>query len=203
MKKLILIVLPLMVMFSAFAEGELTKAEKKMLSKHMKSSVKALSKSVKGLSDAQVNFKPDANSWSIKECVYHLALSEDNLWGWMQGLMATPANPEKRSLIKMTNEQLMAAVGSRDHKVKTGEAFEPVKAKWNNLQEALDYLKGKRAEHAGFIKNATSDMHNHVAEQSPVGPIDAFQIIVLLSAHTDRHRKQLEEVKTVAGYPAM
>lgn len=203
MKKLILIILPILLAFNVLAEGELTKAEKKMVSKLMKSTVKSLSKSIKGLSDAQVNFKASPTAWSIKENIYHLAISEDNLWGWMQGLMAAPANPDKRSLIKITNEQLMAGIESRDTKVKTGEAFEPKNAKWNSISEGFSYLKTKREEHAAFMKNASAAMHNHIAEQSPMGPIDAYQVILLLTQHTKRHQAQIEEVKTQTGYPAM
>lgn len=203
MKKFILIILPILLAFNVLADGELTKAEKKMASKLMKSTIKSLSKSIKGLSDAQVNFKASPTSWSIKENIYHLAISEDNLWSWMQGLMATPANPEKRSLIKITNEQLMAGVESRESKVKTGEAFEPKNAKWNSISEGFDYLKTKREEHASYIKNASAAMHNHIAEQSPMGPIDAFHVILLLTQHTKRHQAQIEEVKTQTGYPGM
>ena len=201
MKKISALLLFIFLFQVAFAEGELTKSEKKMVSKLMKTTVKSLGKSVKKLSDAQVNFKASPEKWSIKECVYHLALSEDNLWGWMQGVMAAPANPEKRSLIKITNEQLMAGVESRANKVKTGEPFEPKNAKWNNLQEAFDYLKSQRQLHAQFMKEATAPMHSHIAEQSPVGPIDAYQIILLLTQHTLRHQAQIEEVKTEVGYP--
>lgn len=199
------IILPLFLFFTnvILAQGPLSKSEKKMVSKLMKSTVKSLSKSVKGLSEAQMNFKATPTSWSIKENVYHLAISEDNLWGWMQATMAAPANPEKRSSIKMTNEQLMAGIESRENKVKTGEAFEPKNAKWASLQEGLDYLKTKRLEHAAFMKNATADMHSHITEQSPVGPIDAYQIILLLTQHTKRHQAQIEEVKAQSGYPAI
>lgn len=202
MKKLLNLLFVLTICVRISAQGPLTKAEKKMISKHMKSTLKDLQKSVKGLTDAQINFKATPTSWSIKECVYHLALSEDNLWGWMQSIMAAPANPDKRAGMKMTNEQLLAGIESRENKVKTGEAFEPKNAKWNSLQEALEYLKTKRLEHAAFMKVATADMHSHVAEQSPVGPIDAYQIILLLSQHTNRHRAQIQEVKTQTGYPA-
>ncbi len=34
------------------------------------------------------------------------------------------------------------------------------------------------------------------------GPLDGFQWLIFLGAHSERHRRQLEEVKTSAGYPA-
>ena len=36
----------------------------------------------------------------------------------------------------------------------------------------------------------------------PIGEVDAYQATLFLSAHTERHTKQIKEVKTTAGYPA-
>ena len=35
-----------------------------------------------------------------------------------------------------------------------------------------------------------------------MGEVDAYQGILFLSAHTERHTKQIEEVKATTGYPA-
>lgn len=199
MKKL-LVIIPLLL-FSVFTLAQLTKDEKKMVAKHLHSTLKDLKKSVKGLSEAQLNFKPAPDKWSIKECVYHLAISETNLWGWMQGTLAAPANPEKRASIKMTDMQLLNGIEDRTNKVKTTENFEPKNAKWASKEEAMSFLTEERKKHIGYLKNSTDDFRNHVTEQSPLGPIDAFQIVLLMSQHTVRHKKQIEEVKTTAGYP--
>lgn len=190
-----------LLLFGATGLGQLTTAEKKMVSKNLKASLKVLQKSVKGLSDAQMEFKAAPDKWSIKECVYHLAISETNIWGWAQGTLNAPANPDKRKDIKMSDEQLLAGVEDRTTKIKTGENFEPKNAKWSNVPEALKFLKEERQKHIAALKAATEDYRNHVTEQSPVGPIDTYQIILLMSAHTVRHSKQIDEVKASAGYP--
>jgi DinB superfamily len=200
MKKII--AMGLLLLFTVTGFSQLTKDEKKMAAKHLKSTLKVLNTSIKGLSEAQLNFKPSPDKWSIKECVYHLALSETNLWGWAQGVLTAPANPDKRANIKMTDEQLLAGVEDRSNKIKTSEPFEPKNAKWANVAEASDFLKEERKKHITDLKSSTADYRNHVAEQSPVGPIDAFQIVLLMSEHTVRHSKQIEEVKTMPGYPA-
>jgi hypothetical protein len=43
-------------------------------------------------------------------------------------------------------------------------------------------------------------MRNHVA-QMPFGYIDAYQLIVFISAHTRRHIMQIEEVKANPAFP--
>lgn len=200
MKKLFAICL--LLFFTVTAYSQLSKPEKKMVAKHLKSTLKVLTQSIKGLNDAQLNFKPAPDKWSIKECVYHLALSETNLWGWSQGLMAAPANPDKRAMIKITDEQLLAGIEDRTNKVKTTENFEPKNAKWASVPDAMNFLKEERKKHIEFMKESSDDFRNHVTLESPLGPIDAYQVILLMSQHTVRHSKQIEEVKASAGYPA-
>jgi phosphopantetheine adenylyltransferase len=200
MKKIFAICL--LLLFTVTAYSQLSKPEKKMVAKHLKSTLKVLTQSIKGLNDAQLNFKPAPDKWSIKECVYHLALSETNLWGWSQGLMAAPANTDKRAMIKITDEQLLAGIEDRTNKVKTTENFEPKNAKWASVPDAMNFLKEERKKHIEFMKESSDDFRNHVTLESPLGPIDAYQIILLMSQHTVRHSKQIEEVKASAGYPA-
>jgi len=192
----------MMLLFSAAAFCQLTKDEKSMITKHLKSTYDIMAKSVAGLSEAQLDYKPDTSKWSIRECVYHLALSETNIWGWMQGVLSAPANPDKRQLIKMTDDQLLTGVADRSNKVKTSEVFEPKNAKWASKDEAMDFLKAEREKHIEYLQNSTDDFRNHVTEQSPVGAMDSYQMLLLMSQHTVRHTKQIEEVKASAGYPA-
>lgn len=159
MKKIFAIAL--LLLFAATGFAQLTKAEKKMVSKNLKATLKVLQKSVKGLGDAQLNFKAAPDKWSIKECVYHLAISETNLWGWAQGTLAAPANPDKRKDIKMTDEKILAGVEDRTNKVKTSENFEPKNAKWATLAEALKFLTEERKKillHLKHLQKITAIM---------------------------------------------
>jgi hypothetical protein len=200
MKKILLIFAVLH--FSTLGYSQLTKDEKTKIANHLESTLQILSKSVEGLSEAQLNFKPDTSKWSIKECVYHLALSETNIWGWMQSVLSAPANPEKKALVKVTDDQLLAGVEDRSHKVKTSDPFEPKHATWATKEEAISFLKGEREKHIAFMNESAADFRNHIAEQGPMGPMDVYQIVLLLSQHTVRHTKQIEEVKASPGYPA-
>jgi hypothetical protein len=201
MKKLLLLV-PVLFLLSFTANNTgLTKKEKKFAAKYLKETHQALEQAVSGLSAAQLDFKPAADKWSIKECVYHLALSENNLWAWIDGVIKAPANPEKRSEIKMKDEAVMAGLADRTNKVKTMEPFEPKNAKWNTTGEALSALKVARDAHADYMKTTADDLRNHVAPQTPLGAMDAYQLVLFMSAHTTRHTKQIEEIKADANFP--
>lgn len=201
MKKLVVLAgIAMLVSFSSPVET-LTEKERKFATSNLKATKAALMKSVNGLSEAQLNFKPAADKWSVKECVFHLAISEAALWQWVEGTMKAPPNPEKRSEIKMTDEQVIAGTSSRANKVKTFETLEPQTAKWANADEALDALKEGRAILVDYVKNTDGDMRNHVAMQTPMGPLDAYQLVLLISSHTDRHMQQINEVKADPNFP--
>jgi flagellar biosynthesis chaperone FliJ len=174
--------------------------ERKLLVNDLKETRKDLLESIKGLNDAQLNFKASPESWSVKECVYHIALSEGNLWQMAEKALKEPANPEKRSEIKWTDEQVITMIRDRSHKVKTVAPLEPVNAPYKNLDEALDDFKTKRASLIKFAKTSTDDLRNHVV-QMPFGYLDCYQLLLMISAHTNRHMQQIQEVMANANFP--
>ena len=68
-------------------DDALSNKERKYSANLLKDSKTELLKSVKNLSDAQLNFKTSAESWSVKECVYHIAITEKALWGMLSKII--------------------------------------------------------------------------------------------------------------------
>ena len=178
----------------------LSKKERKFATDHLKDTKSEVLRSVGGLSSAQLNFKSAPDRWSVKECVYHITLAERNLWNMLESSMSTQANPEKRSEIKVTDDQIIKMVEDRSTKVKTTEPFEPKNATWKSVDEALTDFKNQRNDHIKYLRNTTEDMRNHVV-QMPFGSIDCYQLCLMISAHSDRHTQQINEVKADPGFP--
>lgn len=174
--------------------------ERKSAINLMKDTRSDVFKSVKGLSDAQLNFKPTPDRWSVKECVYHIALSEKNLWDLLEKTMKAPANPERRAEIKITDEEIIAGVESRDKKVKTIETLEPKNAPYKSVGEALESFKNYRTDHIKYMKSTTEDLRNHVVQMS-FGWLDCYQLCLMIAAHSTRHSKQIDEVKADPNFP--
>jgi uncharacterized damage-inducible protein DinB len=198
--RLLITLLVITGLAGTISNTSISKKERKASATLMKDTRAELVRSVKGLSDAQLNFRAAADKWSIKECVYHIAISEKNLWSFFEATMKAPANPEKRSEIKMTDEQIVKIIEDRSTKVKTMESFEPKNTPFKTSDEALDDFKVKRADHLKYMKTTTEDMRNHVV-QMPFGWIDCYQMTLFISAHTNRHTQQINEVKTDTGFP--
>ncbi len=154
---------------------------------------------VKGLSEAQLNFKATPESWSIAECVEHLALSENMIFGMAQSGLKDAADPAKRSEVKMSDEAIVGMITDRSSKVKTQEPFEP-KNSYGSYKNTLKEFVSKRDEHIAYIKKTNDDLRNHY-NQFPFGTVDVYQTILFMSGHTKRHTLQIEEVMADANFP--
>jgi DinB superfamily len=51
---------------------------------------------LKGLKENQLKWKPTDSTWSVADCVEHIALSEKNIFDWAMGTLKEPANPANR-----------------------------------------------------------------------------------------------------------
>lgn len=174
--------------------------ERKSAVSLMKNTRAEVLKSVKELSESQLNFKAATYRWSIKECIYHIAASEKKLWGILESSMKGAATPEKRSEIKMTDDDLIKLMEDRNSNVKTTEPFEPKKTNYKSIVEALNAFKNARANHIKYIKTTTEDLRNHIV-QMPLGSIDCYQLCIMIALHNNRHIDQINELKNDPGFP--
>lgn len=156
--------------------------------------------SIKGLSEAQMQYKPAADKWSVEDCVKHIAAAEKELWEMADAVLKQPANPDKRDGIKFTDAQLVTAVEDRSHKSKTFAALEPANSPYKTVAEALKAFKENREKLIAFVKNTQQDLRNHVAVL-PLGTYDSYQFILLIAAHSNRHTQQMDEVKNSMDFP--
>jgi len=194
----------LFIVFSGLAgtptDDVLSKKERKFAADHMKNTKTALQDAIKGLSSGQLNYKPATDKWSVQDCVYHLAASERTLWSMLESSMKTPATPEKKKDVKVTDEQIITMIQSRENKVKTFPPLEPQNTSYKSLDEALNDFKTTRAAHIKYMKATSEDLRNHFV-QMPFGMIDCYQLCLMISAHTTRHIAQMNEVKADSGFP--
>ena len=52
-----------------------------------------------------------------------------------------------------------------------------------------------------LVRTTQDDLRDHFADHPVARTLDAYQWMLLLSAHTRRHTAQLNEVKTNPAYP--
>jgi hypothetical protein len=180
--------------------GEVTKADRDKLVDHLKKTEAAFLKSIDGLSDAQWAWKAAPDRWSVAEASEHITKSEDLLRGMAEGTLKAPATPEVLAKTKGKDEQILTMIPDRTQKFKAPEPLVP-KGSFASKAALIEAFKAARAKTLA-LAGGTSDLRAHAASGLPLGEMDTYQVILFLSAHTERHTKQIDEVKTTTGYPA-
>jgi DinB superfamily len=156
--------------------------------------------SLLGLSEAQLNFKPAPDRWSIADCIKHIAVTEGALWQMADASLKQAANPEKRSEIKATDEQVVQMIESREKKVKTFPPMEPQNTPYKSVADALSSFYISRGKLIEFVRTTSDDMRDHVVT-FPAGSFDSYQMVLFIAAHSNRHTQQIDEVKADPAFP--
>lgn len=200
MKRFLLSTLSLALISTvAFAQTTISKEERSKAIDHLKTTNAELLKTVKGLSEEQLNYKPTSDAWSVAECVEHIAISETNIFGIVQMTLKNDPDPSMRSEVKMSDEQLLGIIESREQKVKTREEFEPTN-KFGGYDATLSEFKTKRKSNMKFVKSTEDDLRNRYFD-FPFGKVDSYQVVIFMSGHTKRHTDQIKEVMASEGFP--
>jgi hypothetical protein len=152
----------------------------------------------KGLSEAQWKFKPAPGRWSVAEVVEHIALTEDLLLkNTSEKVMQAPAGQPDRDY-KTIDKLVVSVIADRTNKVQAPEPLLPV-SRWTP-QQALDQFLKARVRTIEFLKK-TSGLRDHVVDSPLKQPLDAYQWLLYSSAHSERHTRQILEVKADPNFP--
>lgn len=183
------------------ATGGMTKAERKYLLSELTSSKAALLASIKGLTPAQWTFKPSPDAWSVQECVEHLILAEDLIFGEAQKTLKTPAVARLANETSEGDRQVVAQMEDRSKKIKTPKILEPT-GKFPTPESAAQEYRRHRDKTIAYVKTTHDPLLVHVGDGPSQNPRDVYQFLLELAAHTARHTAQIREVKASTAYPS-
>lgn len=199
MVKIISLSLIFLIVSRPANENPLTEKERRYLLDYLVKTKDRLVKDVKGLTPAQLNFKPDSSRWSVAECVEHITLTENTNMDRVREVLKTEADASNRSKITVTDEQVLKRYTDRSNKRKTAETLVP-KSRFGSHEGALKEFLEKRNANIEFIKKTNDDFRNRITTYS-YGTVDLYQCILALAAHSERHIVQLEEVMADPKFP--
>jgi DinB superfamily len=178
----------------------LEQGERDRAMSHLHATRKVFLDSVAGLSEAQWNFKPAPQRWSIAECAEHIAVSDDSLFELIRQMMKSPAAPEKKAEARGKDEMILKMLPDRSVKATAPEFLQP-KRRWPNQPDLIAHFKQSRDRNIAYIQTTEDDMRSHFRDHPMLKTIDAYQMMLLLSAHCERHTLQINEVKADPNYP--
>ena len=152
------------------------------------------------LSEAQWSFKPAPDRWSVGEVVEHLALAESFIFDLQQKAMSGPAaTAEQLAAAKGKEEMLLKVIPDRSKKANAPEPLQPA-TRLGARADVLAAFKTRREKTLEYATKTSDDLRARVGD-SPLGPLDAYQWLLFVGAHTERHLGQMREVKAHAQFP--
>ena len=178
---------------------ELSPADKDRAMQYLESTKKNIVDATKGLSTAQWNFKSSPDRWSVAEVTEHIAAAEDFIRGMIvDKAMKGPAGEPGRDL-KKTDDAVLAMIPDRSQKAQAPEPLKPTN-RFGSPEGSVKHFLESRTQTEQFL-NSTPDLRQHVTD-TPLGmKLDAYEWLLFLTAHSDRHLKQIQEVKTDVNFP--
>jgi hypothetical protein len=183
------------------ADAQMTAGERTKVMNWMEDSRKEFLTAIDGVTEEQWKWKPAPERWSVGETAEHIVLAEALLFGAVQKAIASPPNPEWEEKTKGKTEFIERVMAPRLGKASAPEPIVP-SGKLTQTQVRETFLK-QRAEIEKFAKETQVELKQFTVEHPfPVfGTLNAYQWLIYVPLHTERHDKQIAEVKATAGYP--
>ena len=198
MKRVLLLFCALTLLSVSSAAQELSQSDREKGVKYLEETRDGVVAAVSGLSDAQMHFKSAPDRWSVAECLEHIALAEDFIFGNVtQNVMKAGPGAADRDYAK-TDAAVLAMIPDRSHKATAPPELVPT-GRWTP-EETLKHFLASREKTIEFMKN-TPDLRAHLVD-SPIGQqLDAYEWLLFIGAHSKRHTEQIDEVKADPKFP--
>jgi hypothetical protein len=176
-----------------------------------------------------LTYQPRPGSWSIAQCIDHLALTEEYVLRFVRERLLASADPLLGAFPSTTKDRKpVPDLPPRMSKVedalilrwmtdRTPAVAVPVDRRppiqeispRATIAEPHSVIKNfiqVRAATLEYVKITRDDLRGHLAQSSmPEFPdikfSDAYQWLLRMSAHTERHLMQIHEVRRSKGYP--
>ena len=145
---------------------------------------------LEGVTEEQARKKPADGGWSILECVEHVALAER---GMLRMTQKAPDGDQPTDLER--DAKILQSGSDRSRKAKSPEVALPT-GRWPTLAEAAAQFRQNREQTIAYVRESTEQALRRKAVLHPLaGMLDGYQILLLMSAHVERHLKQIAECR--------
>jgi len=199
MKRLLTVGVVFLCVATSALSQTLTAADRERGMQYLESTRQAVLDATAGLSEAQWNFKPGPDRWSVAEVVEHIAAAEDFLMAMVTNqVMKGPARPAGDD-VKAIDDMVVAKIPDRSKKAQAPDPIKPTN-RYGSPQASLKHFTDARAQTEAFLKTH-DDLREHAID-SPMGKkLDGYEWVLFVAGHSERHTKQINEVKADPNFP--
>jgi DinB family protein len=149
---------------------------------------------VSGLTQAQLDFRRDADTWTIMEVIEHLVLVGPIYWDDLQNALKQPAVEQDLS----SHDAAILWYGINRAFRDPAIPSERPKGQLRDLHAGLDTYRKQHAQLLEYVKTTKDDLRSHFVNRQRS---DAYQWVLLISTHEQRHILQIREIKADSKFP--
>lgn len=153
---------------------------------------------VRGLSDAQLAFKPGPERWSVAEVGEHLILIENAIPQLIQKQLLK--TPRVETVASERDERLAKGLVDRSRTAKAPDLAVP-QGRFHTAGEIAEAFGKARAATIAYVEATQDDLRHHQLPHPALGALDGYQWIIFMAEHTERHILQMKEVMESEGFP--
>ncbi len=193
------VVLALGMLLSTLAAAPITQSDRDKLIQDLERSRKIFLDAIADVkTEAQWNYKPAPDRWSVAECAAHIVAAEEYFRQNVREALKNPPLPAAQQS-DAGDAMLSKMMRDRSQRFQAPAALEPTGKVKPKAQTIADF-ETTRAETLKYVRGTQDPLREHGAGTAP-NISSAYQMLLMLSGHTERHTAQLLEVKASAGYP--
>ena len=183
----------------------LSKGERDQAMSHLHGTRKMVLDLIAPLSEAQWTFKTGPERWSIAECAEHITETENLLRGMIiQSAKKLPLDEAKRTERSTKREvSAKAVLTTMTDRSKTATAPGEVRPTGRYATKAalVAMLNTRRDETIQYVETTEDDLRGRFFKMGPSREMDLYEMILMISGHSERHLLQMKEVTAAPGYP--
>ena len=180
--------------------GKLTADERRYLVSELTETKNAYLQSIRGLTKEQWEFKAAPDRWSVEECAEHIILAEPLLMADARRMLVEPAIPRLPTANSDGDHLQVAKMLDRTATAKAPAAITPSGKFATPEQAAAEFTKRRDATIA-YVSTTSDALRTHGGGGPAGDKNDAYQVLLLLAAHSGRHTAQIFEVEASPSYP--
>jgi DinB family protein len=172
----------------------MTQRDRDNLTSHLQMTETWLVDEVSALSPAQLRFRIAPGKWTIAEVVQHLVIADPTYWQlFQQGMKQLPRHLEKQA----TDADVLWYGINRTQRQKTEPRKNP-QGQAIDIRQALDSFRKLHSMMLDYARTTDQDLRAHAV---PDWGVDAYQCLLEISTHTQRHILQIREIKENSKFP--
>jgi uncharacterized damage-inducible protein DinB len=147
------------------------------------------------VSEDRCRVRPGEGAWSVLECAEHVSGAERGMFQMVLDRKPTEAEPDRQK-----DAAILSMAGENAPKAEAPERSR-LRGRFASLDEARQAFLSGRERTIAWVEQNDDDLRKFTVAH-PLGNFDAYQLLLVMAMHAERHAGQIDRIKRSPAYMA-